>query len=1059
MATSDFEEDDIYDDDDSSIAQDIQDIKGSGKELKQTIKDGPSKDQNQAKEARDFNEQMRNKNMARSNGAGEIEKQATQNAGKKAAKNASKEAAKKTGKEVGKQVAQEAGKEAGKQVAKEGAKAATTTAVKAVPYVGWAIAIADAAIKLLKAIKKLQNKIDQKAAESGMDLKSMRRLIAASPLLAIFAIIILILVIIMLLTQTTTITKTDSLKQAIACAESSGCTDFMNTGVTISSASVPLGSIGSTIVAFTGEQLSAAEQSKNNSFLTTLNTTFDSLTSKKLIYFTDLQIARLVIEYLMFENKYYGFTETINETITNMTKQLNGATGEEKNVIEWLFQMLVDHTIIGDIYEAYSLFNWLKLEKVAFNKIEWKIIYTGVSGTGVGFFDDTLNNFCKDTEEWWRTEALKNFCNESKETESITFKVIGDINPFTSMLWVPTDLWSLGDAAINAADVFGITDKLSILQNWKASALPDQETLVNAVYEYLPTWVEIYAVYINSGDLDMANEVYNYYVKNMGSGGEFEIKVSLYALRNYEITRTTDFGEQTTYYNIYDKNGDLIEYKDDNGNTKTTKKLTEAQMKEFVNDTKVETTRTEGGEPCTDADYNSGVCTRPKTTYEVTEWTSPVTYTKKTVNCTDSDYSSNAHGCTRGTTNTPIVEVKESFWDKIKAFAKGLEEKLREFWAGIKSTLASGWYYASNFVKDYLYAKYPLSLASERHWAISVTKGTTFDGRYEWEYKVSTNKTVENLTGDASEGFSNDKAFNTANNHTVSNNSKVEDSKIVSTTTVAKTDDLKVKQITEYINIEKEVTTWDEMLNMTSSKAEEYKLKKKRKDEDENDIEEEVTYDNRLAYVIELITKDANSIYNSDDFAAAYEAIRSYKGQSYNFSGMYTDYSNLTGGAFGWPIETIQNPTLSSCTGIRGNVFGGAGTENHGGDDIPAPEGTKILAAKDGEIILNQYNAGGYGYYVIIKHADDWYTLYGHMVRQSTLAVGTQVTAGQVIGYVGTTGYSTGNHLHFEIRYGTTGGFWSAEKKEPMLYIAKSTIPEELYATASNCPDKSNWGI
>lgn len=1051
MATSDFEEDEVYEEDDGGIGQDIQDIKDSGKNLKDTIKDGPSKDADKAKETRKFNEQLRNKNKARASN-GEIGKQA----GKETAKKAGQESAKKAGQEAGKQVA----KEAGKQVAKEGAKAGAKTAVKAVPYVGWAIAIADAAIKLLKAIKKLQNRIDSKAAESGIDLKSIRRLIAASPLIAIFAIIIIILLIIVLLTQTRTIEKTDALKQAIECAESSGCTDFMNTGVTISSASVPLGGIGGTIVAFTGEQLSAAEQSKNSKFLTTLNKTFEEITSKKLIYFTDLQIARLVIEYLMFENKYYGFTDTLNKVITDMTKNLNGAEGEEKSVIEWLFQMLVDHTIIGDIYEAYSLFNWLKLEKVAFNKIEWKIIHTGVSGTGLNFLDDTLNNFCKDTEDWWRTDALKKFCNESKETESLTFKVVGDFNPFTSMLWVPTDLWSLGDAAINAADVFGITDKLSILQNWKASSLPDQETLVNAVYEYLPTWVEIYSVYVNCSDLDVANDVYNYYVKNLGSGGDFEIKVSLYALRNYEITRTTDFGEQTTYYNIYDKDDNLIEYEDNNGNTKKTSKLTETQMKEFVNDKKIETTKTEGGEECTDADYESGVCIRPVTTYKKTTCASNGRHcTEKKVNCTDDDYNSNSHGCTKGTTTTPIVEVKETFWEKLKSFAKGLEEKLRSLWAGVKVKLASGWYYASNFVKDYLYTKYPLSLASERRWTISVTKGTTFDSRYEWGYSVSTNKTVENVTGDASEGFSNDKSFENTNNHSVSNSSKIDNSKVISKTTVAKTDDLIVKQITEYINIEKEVTTWDERLDMISSKTEEYVLKKKRKDENGKDIYDEVEYDNRLAYVIELIANDGENIYNSDDFAAAYEAIRSYKGESYNYSGIYTDYSNLTDGAFGWPMETINNPSLSSCTGIRGNVFGGSGTETHGGDDIPAPEGTKILAAKDGEIILNQYNNGGYGYYVIIKHSDGWYTLYGHMVRQSTLAVGTKVTAGQVIGYVGTTGRSTGNHLHFEIRYGTTGGFWSAEKKEPILYVSKETIPEGLYASASNCPDKSTWGI
>lgn len=99
-------------------------------------------------------------------------------------------------------------------------------------------------------------------------------------------------------------------------------------------------------MAFAGETLSAADEATESTFISKINSVFESATSKKLIYFTDLQIARLVIEYLIFENKYYGFTDTISEMFSDITKNLKGVEDNEKNFIEWLFQLLVDKTII-----------------------------------------------------------------------------------------------------------------------------------------------------------------------------------------------------------------------------------------------------------------------------------------------------------------------------------------------------------------------------------------------------------------------------------------------------------------------------------------------------------------------------------------------------------------------------------------------------------------------------------------------------------------------------------------------------------------------------------------
>jgi murein DD-endopeptidase MepM/ murein hydrolase activator NlpD len=86
--------------------------------------------------------------------------------------------------------------------------------------------------------------------------------------------------------------------------------------------------------------------------------------------------------------------------------------------------------------------------------------------------------------------------------------------------------------------------------------------------------------------------------------------------------------------------------------------------------------------------------------------------------------------------------------------------------------------------------------------------------------------------------------------------------------------------------------------------------------------------------------------------------------------------------------------------------------------DIAAPRGTPIYAAADGTVIIARNNGGwngGYGNYVVIDHANGSQTLYAHMAH-AIVSPGQTVSAGQVIGYVGMTGMTTGAHVHFEIR-------------------------------------------
>lgn len=109
-----------------------------------------------------------------------------------------------------------------------------------------------------------------------------------------------------------------------------------------------------------------------------------------------------------------------------------------------------------------------------------------------------------------------------------------------------------------------------------------------------------------------------------------------------------------------------------------------------------------------------------------------------------------------------------------------------------------------------------------------------------------------------------------------------------------------------------------------------------------------------------------------------------------------------------WPV----NGSLVSHFGMRTDPFSGQGGF-HPGVDIHAPIGTPIRAAADGRIVQGGWNAG-YGISVMIDHENGMHTLYGHMSRVE-LRVGQEVKRGQIIGLSGSTGHSTGPHVHYEV--------------------------------------------
>jgi len=113
--------------------------------------------------------------------------------------------------------------------------------------------------------------------------------------------------------------------------------------------------------------------------------------------------------------------------------------------------------------------------------------------------------------------------------------------------------------------------------------------------------------------------------------------------------------------------------------------------------------------------------------------------------------------------------------------------------------------------------------------------------------------------------------------------------------------------------------------------------------------------------------------------------------------------------SFSWPVSG----TITSPFGWRSNPFGGS-PEFHQGLDIAAPSGTTVLAAAGGTVILAQWY-GGYGNFILIDHGGSVATGYGHL-SAIYVSAGQAVQRGQAIGAVGSTGQSTGPHLHFEVR-------------------------------------------
>jgi murein DD-endopeptidase MepM/ murein hydrolase activator NlpD len=129
-----------------------------------------------------------------------------------------------------------------------------------------------------------------------------------------------------------------------------------------------------------------------------------------------------------------------------------------------------------------------------------------------------------------------------------------------------------------------------------------------------------------------------------------------------------------------------------------------------------------------------------------------------------------------------------------------------------------------------------------------------------------------------------------------------------------------------------------------------------------------------------------------------------------------------------WPVMG----TLRSGVGMRNNPFGGSSTEYHKGQDISAPMGTPVMATATGTVTIARW-LRGYGWAVYIDHGNGITTRYGHLSRIDVVE-GQTIKRGEQLGLVGSTGRSTGPHLHYEVRI-------NGQPVSPLLYLPPATAP------------------
>jgi len=177
------------------------------------------------------------------------------------------------------------------------------------------------------------------------------------------------------------------------------------------------------------------------------------------------------------------------------------------------------------------------------------------------------------------------------------------------------------------------------------------------------------------------------------------------------------------------------------------------------------------------------------------------------------------------------------------------------------------------------------------------------------------------------------------------------------------------------------------------------------------------------------VVKDGDTLSTIlEKYDADYDEVLAYNNLTSEHTLSVGDELMIPGGEINTPQKVAARPAPTKSSGVASKgalvhpLPGSVRTQGiHGynGVDLAAPYGTPIRAAASGEVIVSKPSGwnGGYGTYIVIRHSNGTQTLYSHN-SSNTVSAGDYVTQGQTIGYVGSTGRSTGNHVHFEVRGG-----------------------------------------
>lgn len=212
------------------------------------------------------------------------------------------------------------------------------------------------------------------------------------------------------------------------------------------------------------------------------------------------------------------------------------------------------------------------------------------------------------------------------------------------------------------------------------------------------------------------------------------------------------------------------------------------------------------------------------------------------------------------------------------------------------------------------------------------------------------------------------------------------------------------KNIVEKKKLELDDKIKEQELLKISLESDNKKIEEDRAEVKKLKLELEKEEDNLENEISKIIAKEQASIQSSN-----------------NSSGGSSSNAVITNGS--WPVPGYRS--VSSAYGYRIHPVLGI-KKFHTGIDIPAPKGTPVTSFDDGTVIYSGVQ-GSYGNTVMVKHSNGVVTLYAHN-SALTVSVGQKVKKGQVIAKIGTTGRSTGNHLHFEVRV-------NGQHTNPMNYL------------------------